>query len=255
MISVVAGDLLEKFGLFDGLKAHGVDFEVTNSPRNKNVICWGWRKGEEYKSKGHNVLVFERGYLGDRFEWTSIGWNGLNGRADFCLPDNPDKNRFFDNFELKPWKKGGDYIVIMGQVMGDMSLRGKNLTDFYERTAKELYRVHGKDVFFRTHPHTQRANFNPNIPKIGGGLDSVLDNAFLTVAYNSNTGVDSVINGIPNLSFDRGSMAYQVTSHDCFDIIRPDRRDWAVKLAHCQYSPDEIASGYFWERVKCKLES
>jgi hypothetical protein len=255
-VSVSQSGLMENFGLLEGLKAQGIDFIVgSRRPTTRVVICWGWRKGEEYRAKGHDVLVFERGYLGDRFKWTSIGWNGLNGRADFCLPENLDESRFDDNFTLKPWKKDGDYIVIMGQVMGDMSLMGQNLTSFYEESAKKLREIHQKDVFFRPHPHTKRANFSPNIPVLNGSLEESLDGAMLTVAYNSNTGVDSVVNGVPNLSFDCGSMAYEVTGHEYSDIITPNRRKWALKLAHCQYTPDEIASGQFWERLKCKLEN
>lgn len=234
--------------VYDGLRDKGVRVYVTNDePITRHVACWGWRGGAAYRSRGHEVLVFERGYLGDRFEWTSIGWNGLNGYADFCLPPAPSPEKFERHFELKPWRTDGEIIIIMGQVRGDASLRGSDLTSFYEVAAKRLTAAHKKPVFFRPHPAGN--NFAPNIPVIDGDLQQCLKQAALVVTFNSNSAVDAVINGIPAIAFDKGSMAWDVTSHTVEEITRPDREQWAHALAHCQYSPDEIKSGAYWERV------
>lgn len=227
-----------------GIKKHGVDGEF--------VVCWGWRKGKEYADLGQKVLVFERGYLGDRLkDWTSIAWNGLNGRGDFCLPEKVDFNRFKHNFgEIKPWKKDGDLIVIMGQIVGDMSLGGKDLTVWYENIARAMALHHNKKVVFRPHPHVShnRRNFKPNIDIFDGTLHQALDRAYMVVTYNSNAGVDAVLNGIPSYSADIGSMAYDVTSHEICDRIMPDRKDWAARLAHCQWTAQEIANGDWVKR-------
>lgn len=240
----------------DGCYKAGVKAAITtNQPKTKNVACWGWRKGQQLRAEGHNVLVFERAYLGDRFSWTSIAWNGLNGRGDFCLPKEIKPERFTNNFSLKPWKKDGDIIVIMGQLRGDMSLRGIDLTAFYEKKAAELEALYRKKVFFRPHPARPEANFRPNIPVIDGNLEDVLTASFLVVTYNSNSGVDAVVSGIPALSFDKGSMAYNVTGHSVRDRITPEREHWAYKLAHCQWTPEEIKNGDYWDRFRCKLVS
>jgi hypothetical protein len=242
-----------------GLKNRGVKVTIDHGgdPRAPVVGCWGWRRGMRLREKGCQVLVFERGYLGDRFHWSSIAWNGLNNRADFCIKEQPSMDKFNNHFELKPWNNTGQFIVIMGQVVGDMSLQGQNLTSFYEKTAYNLKKIHRLPVFFRPHPAgaATNRNFKPNIQNISGDLDHVLKLARLVVTYNSNTGVDAVINGIPALSFDKGSMAYEVTGHAVGDIVTPAREKWAAKLAHCQWSPDEIKEGLFWDRLKCKLES
>lgn len=222
-----------------------------NNPETQAVACWGWRKGEMLRAKGHDVLVFERAYLGDRFSWTSIGWNGLNGRADFCLPKKLDPSRFSDNFApLAPWREDGEYILIMGQVPGDMSLAGRDLTSFYEDAADKLSKKYGKPAFFRPHPHGSGRNFRPKIEALSGELEAALEKAFLVVTYNSNSAVDAVIRGIPAFSADRGSMAWAVTSHNFDDkLARPDRTEWAIRLAHCQWTPEEIARGDYWGRM------
>lgn len=249
----------EQAGIFKaalrGIQKHGVKAHIQPSNSyagTKAVACWGWRKGQELRRSGHEVLVFERAYLGDRFKWISLAWNGLNGYGDFCLPPEVTTKRFEDNFEpLAPWKNGGDYILLAGQIIGDMSLQGKDLTKFYEEAADKLGKIHRLPVFFRPHPHVKgaRRNFEPRLNALGGTLEEAIDNAALVVTWNSNTGVDAVTRGVPAMSFDKGSMAYGVTSHDFSDSIKkPDRTAWAARLAHCQFTPDEIDEGEWWER-------
>lgn len=235
--------------LIDGLKSAGV--RVHKNVPTQNVAVWGWGRGRSFRLSKKNVLVLERAYLGDRInEWVSVGWNGLNGRADFCVPENPTLERFQKYFTLKPWKTGGDKIIIMGQVRGDASLRGKDLTGWYESIAKELEEAHGVPVFFRGHPkaNTVRKNFLPRIPAFKGTFEDALEQALCVVSFNSNAAVDAVVAGVPAMSFDKGSMAYDVTSHDVRGIICPDREEWAARLAWCQMRPHEIESGEWVER-------
>ena len=241
----------------EGLRKVGLEVADEIHPNDNVVACWGWRVGLSLMRKGRNVLVFERGYLGDRFHWTSAAWNGLNGKADFCVPKGVEIDRFKENFELKPWKEEGDFIVIMGQIQGDMSIGNADLTRFYEDLADRLWIKYNKPVFFRPHPHARdtRQNFQPRIQPINIPLKDVLDRAYLIATYNSNSGVDAVVNGVPALSFDYGSMAYEVTAHENCARITPDRTDWAAKLAYCQWSPEEIQTGAFWEQLKCKVEN
>lgn len=228
-----------------GLSMNGITVYSSNNPQTKNVACWGWRKGKELRDKGHEVLVFERAYLGDRFYYTSIGWNGLNGHADFCLSgDEPMKGAW----KVKPWHDG-EYIVIMGQVSGDASLKGQNMTLLYEEWAKKAEKHYNMPVYFRPHPNTQRGNFNPKIKHIGGDLSDVLDKCHLVMCYNSNSSVDAVINGVPCITFDEGSMAYEVTGHDIRDRIKPNRDKWIARVSNCQWTPDEIRNGDYVERM------
>lgn len=253
-----------QFGMFTraakGLKKLGVKAHVTSEKANvtQNVACWGWRNGQTFRAEGKNVLVFERGYIGDRHHFTSLGWNGLNNRADFCLPPTVDSSRFDKfGFKLEPWKKEGKIIIMMGQVIGDMSLQGLNLTDFYNNKANELRKFYKKEVYFRPHPVglEKNRNFRPSVPHLGGDLKDALREAHLVLTFNSNAGVDAVVNGIPALSFDKGSMAYSVTGHSVGDRITPEREQWAYQLAHCQWTPEEIQNGDYWERMKCRLEN
>ena len=228
-----------------GLSLKNIPFIETQKPKTKRVACWGWRKGQELRAKGHEVLVFERGYIGDRFYYTSIGWNGLNGHADFCLNDN-HSHKLYQN--VKDWHDG-EYIIIMGQVNGDASLRGQCMTKRYEEWGAEAENFYKMPVYFRPHPHTDNGNFKPNLPVIDGDLGDVFQKCHLAICYNSNSSVDAVLNGVPCITFDIGSMAYDVTGQSICDRIKPARKDWISKVLNCQWEPNQISNGDYLERM------
>ena len=235
--------------MIDGFKSIGIDavksFSETHV-KTKLVACWGWRVGKYLHNKGHDVLVMERGYIGDRFNFASLGWNGLNGRAIF--PEHPDENsdRFNSMAEMKPWKDGGDYILIMGQVPKDQSLAGRDLLPWYSEMAKLASDHYKLPVKFRQHPDLAKRGLKQRPSDVlisDEDYQTALDGAALVITYNSNSAVDAVLNGVPALSFDRGSMAWDVTGHDIGDLIKPIRERWAHNLSYNQWSLSEIRSG------------
>mgnify|MGYP005672737087 CR=1 FL=1 len=62
-----------------GLAKHGYSAEITADitkvPKDDVIVTWGWRRGSSLADNGRRVLVMERAYVGDRFEWISFGWD------------------------------------------------------------------------------------------------------------------------------------------------------------------------------------
>lgn len=219
--------------LEEGLRRHGALDLGPNA-----VACWGWRVGRLHRARGRDVLVMERGYLGDRFFWTSIAWNGLNGRGTF--PEYPDDGgaRFRRlGLDVKPWS-GGDYALIAGQVPGDMALGGRNLTPWYAEQARRASIEFGLPAKFRPHPLARRRG--PVRPvlgaeMIGGDMGAALSGAAIVLTFNSNLGVDALVAGKRATCDDPGSMIHGVTEWQ--------REAWLHRLAWKQWSMDEIRSG------------
>lgn len=235
--------------LAEGLAKHGIQSTLTHaiSSRTKHVACWGWRAGAALRKKGHEVLVMERGYLGDRFAWTSLAWNGLNNRGVFGVGPNDGGERFHKHFSMLPWKQGGDYVLLMGQVPGDASLQGKNLLPWYQKMAEEATKHFGLPVKFRAHPMALKRGFRQYVKgavRSAGSLEQDLAGAAAVITFNSNSGVDAVIGGVPAVVADPGSMAWDVASHSMVNIVRPARESWAHKLAWKQWTIDEISNGF-----------
>lgn len=213
------------------------------------VACWGWRAGAEYRKQGHRVLVMERGYLGNRFEWYSLGWDGLNGAATFPpFTDNGERFRAHHAGLLKPWRKPGTgkHVLLIGQVPGDMSLAGKDLTRWYSGTALLAAERYGLPVRFREHPVALERGYkrSPNYTEpCTGTLGQALADAEVCITYNSNTGVESVLAGVPTVVDNRGSMAWDVAAHRIGEVHTPPRERWAWDLAWRQWRVEEIARG------------
>lgn len=236
-----------------GLARHGITAEIVgpSGATAPIVICWGWRTGSRLRHQGHEVLVMERGYAGNRFAWTSLGWNGLNGRAEFCLKPPPSRERWDRHFAplIKPWKTGGDCIVVMGQVPGDMACRNVSMMAWAARSMKQLKAMTELPVYFRSHPRYSAGALDPK-PAFKGDLNDALTRAAAVITWNSNSGVDAVLAGVPTVAMDVGSMVYGVAAHELTPAPpRPDRDWWTAALAWCQWSDEEIVSGQAWEFI------
>lgn len=253
-----AGKFFHAF--IDGLKLHGINaewlYDRSYKPSDLAVI-WGMRfpqiiKGQ--KENGNDFLVMERGYVGDRMKFTSMGFNGLNNRADFHAENMPDDrwDKYFDGM-MKHWKTEDGYILLIGQVAGDSSIKDRIiLTDWLNEVVAELSKIYpGKEIVFRPHPLSRQNQNIPGTENSNGSLEQDLSGAGLCVTFNSNTGVEAVLAGVPTITMDRGAMAYNVTSHALdVPICKPDREQWAYDMAYKQWMMEEIASGEAWEHLK-----
>ena len=238
--------------LAEGAKRHGHAVTVTSDPQNAigdAYVCWGWRIGALLRKRGCEVLVMERGYVGDREKWSSLGWNGLNGRATVRWKNPPDADRFNKHFAMAPWKKRPKgYNLIMGQVRGDQALIGVDIMAWYREATETLSRFGA--VAFRAHPGDQES---PNIPGcrvIPGDLDHALAFARMVVTYNSNSGVDAALAGVPVCAVDDGSMAAPIATRYVGEKpIYPDREEWAAALAWRQFRREEFGNGFAWDII------
>ena len=168
------------------------------------------------------------------------------------------------------WKTDGDYILLCMQKVGDASLRGADIFSWTEHTVKEIRQHTQRQIIVRPHPlyrkKTQHANCKEKVCEYFNvqwqeadvtqkgflPIQKQLQNAWCTVTYSSGTGIDAVINGIPNIACDTGSMVYDVSSTDIKQVEEPyrgDKKVWTNKIAHCQWSIEEFESGECWEHV------
>ena len=258
---VVANERLEhhlSFGgaFADGLKRHGWRVTAGGQPAVCDMlVMWGVRRQdliEDQKRAGGEVCILERGYIGDRFDYTSVSFGGgLNGRGIYRGP-HADASRWERLFAhlIKPWRDDyAGYVLVMGQVPGDNSIRGVNIDAFYAN-ARQSYTARGWEARFRPHPHVTPRDPSDRIEAARLSLQADLAGAAVVVTWNSNTAVDAVLAGVPTVAMDRGSMAWDVTGHELGVIPEAtDRTSWAHRLAWCQWLIEEIRSGDCWAAI------
>ena len=169
-----------------------------------------------------------------------------------------------------PWKQDGDYILLCMQKVGDASLRGCDIFSWTEQTVKHIRQYTERQIVVRPHPLYRKKDQHARCKETVCSYHDVvwqetdvrqegfvpiqkqLINAWCTVTYSSGTGIDAVINGVPNVACDSGSMVYEVSSKDIAEIEAPyrgDKKQWTNKIAHCQWSVDEFESGECWQHV------
>lgn len=246
-----------------GLGRHGISVSYFHDRPDDSVdfaAVWGWRKGRAIRAAGFSkpILVTERGYLGDRMNvWTSLGWDGLNGRARFPEPQDSGERFWSNHGHLAcEWERFDGYHLIAGQVLGDQSLLTVNYLEWLKDTIDELDRM-GVDVRFRPHPEAVKRGQQFPVPSYmvsTGTLEQDLSEAACVIAYNSNATVDAVLAGIPAITCDEGAMAWDVTSHHVSQpLVTPDRSEWFRRMAWTQWTLQEITSGEAWEVVRTAM--
>lgn len=238
----------------EGFKRHGLKpnmLQVGQAQPCDLAVCWGVKKKAEMAS-GRRCMVLERGYVGDRLgKWTSCGFDGLNGRADFRNA-GMDSSRWDALLaqHMEPWfDGGGEYVLVMGQVAGDAALQGVNIDAWAVQVMRQI-QARGLPVRFRPHPLGLNGRTSA-FPQANGTLQEALERAMWVVTFNSNSGVDSVLAGVPTVAMDRGSMAWGVTGRiPHLQPPTPDRDVWAAEIAWTQWTLEEIRKGDAWDHLR-----
>lgn len=223
-----------------------------------------------------NMIVVERGFI-KRDSYHSFGWDSMNGNAENYNYDMPG-NRCKDlKTKLRPWKTEGDKILITGQVPWDSNVQGlytgenrrnrRDVSGAYIEWLKEIFQEisemgYKEDIVFRPHPYLLEIDkdftgkYASAIPKeYWSSSDSIkedLKNAKALVTFNSNSAVDAIIEGVPAIVGDKGSMAWNVANHsiqDLSDLKMPDRVSWLNDIAYSQWNINEIKKGYWWNHL------
>lgn len=245
-----------------GLQKHGLDATIQhgNPTPCDLAIMWGIfhfpRVIQQQKRNNKDYLVWEAGYILDRHKWKGLGYNGLNGRADFVNQNSPPDrwNKYFSPL-MKPWQGDGEYILITGQVTGDASLKPVNGRVDYQTIVSQIKQFTSLPVHYRKHPHPKRPSApcpKGAIPS-KGTLEQALSKAHVVVTFNSNTCVDATLAGVPCIVLDKGAMTWDISDHHLNRVnnpSKPDRTQWAYNIAYTQWTMEEIENGEAWDHLK-----
>lgn len=225
---------------------HGADVVVVYGTRKHGVALAEkrWRAIQAQKERGRRVIIIESGYV-RRDRYWSVGWDDINGYADFRLdPDMPGDRWAALGVALEPWIEPDRRKPVLFCGQRPHGSGAFHLDDYaaWEHETRRAIRAMGFKVKYRPHPGT--AFSRP--------LDHELHDVSAVVTLNTTAGVEAVIAGVPTIALDRASMAWPVAGHD-IEALRdpptPERGAWACGLAYCQWTPDEMASGATWAHL------
>ena len=237
----------------EGLRSHGHDIRF--HPWHNKIyhhidmgVIWGINNHllvKHLDNVGIPLVVLERGYIGNRKEWTSCGFDGLNGRANFNNKHSDSRRLHHISDYVKPIKKVlGDYNLLVGQVASDASVKHINYHRWLDDAAKTIKKTsRNTPLYFRPHPLEKEPHIPTSIDKVLiGTLEKAIDGARCVYSFNSNVGVDCTLAGVNHSCADEGSMVYKVNLSQ--------RRQWFKNMSYTQWRLSEMKSGETWNHLK-----
>lgn len=204
-----------------------------------------------YRSLGKRRLIIIESGFQLRGQYYQIGWDGFAGHADFVSDGvSPDRwNRM--PIRSKPWRdRVPGNVLVIGQLPRDTQVQDVDHIKWCQETVRECRFLFGtKTVVFRPHPKCD----GPGIYGIDkrfieqGKLRESLHKAERVVIWNSTTGVDALLAGVPVVAMDEGAMAWPVASHALDHRLKyPSRRQWLASLGYSQWNRLEMRRGAPW---------
>ena len=221
--------------LFVGMVLYKHIFSL-NDPNVKRLV-------EQFKIK---FLSIESGY--GYFHWTTdtlkyrtyaLCYNGMNGEASFIRPEYSNEKQS-TAYPIKPWRSEdkGEYVLICQQRSGDCTLKSKNIKAIniskWTEDQVQKYKNLGYKTRIRPRRNQERS------------IEEDFKYAKFVVTCSSNSGVLSVLEGVPTVATYPMSMVYDI----CKNTKTPDRTQWLKDLSYCHWTLEEITNGEPWSFLK-----
>jgi len=229
------------------------DIAVVFGTYKKNIPI-SYRRGHVVHSQklaGKDTIILETGYLNrgsGKNNHYAVGLNGVNGRADFKNKNSPaDRSDRFRDL-MRPWKSGS-HILICGQVPWDASVDHIDFVKWTQTTTSMIQRSTTRKIIYRPHPLVRTPTPEGAERSRKHYLEDDLEDCWCCVTFNSNSGVEAALMGVPVVAMDEGSMAMPVANslHEIRNPRKPDRQQWLNDLCYAQWLPSEM--GEAWKHL------
>jgi len=204
------------------------------------LILWNRKAGteekeaEDWERRGGSVIVMENGYLQkvDKTMYAiSVGQHNGAGRFPVGGEDRFTKL----GFEIKPWREGGEYVLVCAQRGIGSKLMAS--PPWFVKKAAEQTRGIGP-VKVRLHP----GNFVAKVPLVAD-----LAKAKVCVIWSSGSGVRALVEGVPVIHYAPHWICQRPVKSDPWCDL--DRTHALHRMSHGQWHVDEITTGEPFARI------
>lgn len=207
----------------------------------------------EQRAAGGRTMFITPGFY-QRNRFYAVSWDGIAGRGEFCNAGVDDRRRAEHGLTIKPWRSGGQSVVVCGQIPHDPSVPHVDILAWARRMVETLVLTTDRPIVFR--PHPMATDFVPAMPGAMVSFRTLaedLADAYVLVTFSSGTSGLAVLDGVPVVAVDHGSIAWPVAGHSLENVecpYKPRRKQWANELAHTQWTVDEMACGVCWAQLR-----
>jgi hypothetical protein len=211
------------------------------------------------RHQGRSLIMVEAGFL-KRNEYYQIGFGGFAGNADFRNKNSPSDRWKKMNTPILPWKKNNSgKVIVCGQLRRDTQVQYEDHALWCRNTIKKLQLLN-QDVLFRPHPREK----NPSVYGVDsslynfGPLSEVLhkEKVKCVVTWNSTSGVDSLLSGVPVIAMHNSSIVYPIAQHQIKSVNNlsyPFREQFFNDLGYAMWTKEEMKQGLPWNHLMRKV--
>lgn len=225
-----------------------VDVPVWPNKKEDLLVLWNRKRGaeetlaEDWERRGGTVIVVENGYL-QKVDKTMYAVSAHQHNGAGYFPVGTEDRFSALGFEVKPWRTGGDYVLVCAQ-RGIGSKLMASPPGWERRIAANLQQITTLPIRIRQHP----GNFAPKVPL----LDD-LKAAESCVIWSSGAGVRALVEGVP--------VAYYAPQWVCEaaagrkwskageDPQEHNREAALHRMSHGQWAVAEITTGEPFARI------
>lgn len=149
--------------------------------------------------------------------------------------------------EIKPWRKGGEYILIAGMGPKGSALYGYNHGEWDASAIKAVREHTDLPIVYRAKPSDRKPPQMRGVmvDDVQNPMSSHFGKAAAIVTHHGNAAVEALMHGIP--AFCHDGPASLLANKDLTKIAKPvyseGREDFFEKLAYWQWSYDEVING------------
>lgn len=233
----------------------GIYSKVKTGTRYRKIIF------DKQKEKNHKVLVMEVGFL-RRDSYYSLGWWSIVNFGKYNNHKMTSKRRTKLHITIHKNRLNKDgYILLCGQVPWDTQIQHIDYVDWIHNIVNEIKKYTKRNIIYRPHPKQMNKPEKAIISILGTTnsvnekLEDDFKDAFVVVAFNSNSLLDALINGLPIFAFDNGTPVYDIANHDISQIETPQFPSHIAKkqklndIAYMQWNKEELASGEAFKHI------
>lgn len=225
----------------------------------------------DHRALGKNIIYIDKGYFRianiypDRLSRSLYYKTSINNFQclDYLMDLDVSGDRWSKlskehGLKLKPWKEDGSNVVWLGPSQKYCNFHGLgDATKFSEACIRILIKKTGKNLVYRP-KHSwagaipiEGARFSRPPVKI----EDEFKDAYALATHGSNTSAEAIVSGVPVIAFGPAiTRPIASTENDRLNDIKPpsddDRINWLQKIAYCQWTLAEMASGLMWANTR-----
>lgn len=215
-----------------------------------------WRRAVD---AGCHVMMFDKGYSRHRkggcWEYWRVSLDGHHPTGTTLSRDYPGDRFDKLGFNIEPWRKEGDNIVIMGSSAKYHNFnRLPDPTTFATELFEQIRLYTSRPVIYRPKPSWKDAVEIPGttFSHSKQPLTEVFNNCHAIVTHGSNACFEAALFGIPSIILGDAVMK-PISSTDISEINKPkmmERKELFNALAYHQWTLSEFKSGLAFNTIK-----